>query len=97
MSLLISINSKPHVKCTCKVAFRIGTDNLDVCEYSINSSRVQTECPNCWMIHTWRDPISLFNEFFSIIDPINKYRFLTNADALSYFEAYEKLIGTLES
>lgn len=97
MSLLVDINYKPHVRCTCKVAFRIGTNNLDVCEYSKNPSRIQTECPNCWMMHTWRDSISFFNEFFSIIDPINEYNFLTNADAISYFKAYEKLIGTLES
>lgn len=97
MSLLVNINSRPHVKCNCKVTFRIGVNNLDVCEYSGILPKIQTECPKCWMIHTWRDPISFFNEFFSIIDPINEYRFLTNADAISYFKAYEKLIDTMES
>lgn len=96
MALLIDINSRPHVRCNCKVTFRIGTENLDVCEYSENPSIIQTECPNCWMIHTWRDPVSFFNEFFSIIDPVNEYRFLTNSEAIRYFKAYEKLIHTLE-
>lgn len=98
MSLLVDINSKPHIKCTCKVSFVINKDNIFASRFDgLNEQKIVTRCPNCFMVHTYYDCVDILNEYFSIIDPINKYEFKSDNEAFNYFVNHCVFLRTLES